>query len=43
MSGGMVSALTGGMAWDLGVVALAVLMLTSGVIMTSAPGRASPS
>ena len=36
--GGMGSAMTGGMAWDLGMVALAVLMLVSGVIMTNAGG-----
>jgi uncharacterized membrane protein len=36
MSGGMGSTMTAGMAWDLGMVALAVLMLVSGVIMTNA-------
>lgn len=35
MSGGMGSSMTAGMGWDLGMVALAVLMLISGVIMTS--------
>ena len=35
MSGGMGSTMTAGMTWDLGMVALAVLMLVSGVIMTS--------
>jgi len=35
MSGGMGSTMTAGMAWDLGMVALAVLMLFSGVIMTN--------
>ena len=34
--GGMMgSGMTAGMAWDLGMVALAVLMLVSGVIMTN--------
>jgi hypothetical protein len=36
MNGGMSSPMTAGMAWDLGMVALAVLMLVSGVIMTNA-------
>ena len=35
MGGGMGSTMTAGMAWDLGMVALAVLMLISGVIMTN--------
>ena len=35
MSGGMGSSMTAGMGWDLGMVALAVLMLISGVIMTN--------
>lgn len=35
MSGGMGSTMTAGMGWDLGMVALAVLMLISGVIMTN--------
>lgn len=35
MGGGMGSGMTTGMGWDLGMVALAVLMLISGVIMTS--------
>ena len=35
MNGGMSSTMTAGMAWDLGMVALAVLMLVSGVIMTN--------
>ncbi|MFC6987825.1 hypothetical protein ACFQJD_02060 [Haloplanus sp. GCM10025708] len=35
MSGGMGSSMTAGMGWDLGMVALAVLMLLSGVIMTN--------
>jgi hypothetical protein len=36
MSGGMGgSAMTAGMGWDAGMVALAVLMLVSGVIMTN--------
>lgn len=34
MNGGMGSGMTAGMGWDLGMVALAVLMLVSGVIMT---------
>ncbi|WP_228546319.1 hypothetical protein [Halegenticoccus tardaugens] len=33
--GGMGSSMTSGMGWDLGMVALAILMLISGVIMTS--------
>jgi hypothetical protein len=33
MSGGMGSSMTAGMGWDLGMVALAVLMLFSGIIM----------
>ena len=33
MSGGMGSSMTAGMGWDLGMVALAVLMLISGIIM----------
>ena len=33
MSGGMGSSMTAGMSWDLGMVALAVLMLISGIIM----------
>jgi hypothetical protein len=37
MSGGMGSTMSAGMTWDLGMVALAVLMLVSGVIMTSTP------
>jgi hypothetical protein len=35
MDGGMGSTMTVGMGWDLGMVALAVLMLISGVIMTN--------
>ena len=35
MNGGMGSTMTAGIAWDLGMVALAVLMLVSGVIMTN--------
>lgn len=35
MSGGMGSSLTAGMGWDLGMVALAVLMLISGIITTN--------
>jgi len=35
MSGGMGSSMTAGMGWDLGMVALAVLMLLSGFIMTN--------
>lgn len=35
MTGGMGSTMTAGMGWDLGMVALAVLMLISGVIMTN--------
>lgn len=35
MGSGMGSGMTAGMGWDLGMVALAVLMLISGVIMTS--------
>lgn len=35
MSGSMGSTMTAGMGWDLGMVALAVLMLISGVIMTN--------
>ena len=35
MSGGVGSSMTAGMGWDLGMVALAVLMLISGVIMTN--------
>ncbi|MCD2203739.1 hypothetical protein [Halobacterium sp. KA-6] len=35
MSSGMGSTMTAGMGWDLGMVALAVLMLFSGVIMTN--------
>ncbi|MDT3437541.1 hypothetical protein KZ498_22190 [Haloarcula sp. 1CSR25-25] len=35
MSGGMGSSMTAGMGWDLGMVALAVLMLISGVIMAN--------
>jgi hypothetical protein len=34
MNGGMGSSMTGSMGWDVGMVALAVLMLSSGVIMT---------
>jgi hypothetical protein len=41
MSGGMGSTMTAGMTWDLGMVALAVLMLVSGVIMTNADGGES--
>lgn len=36
MNGGTGSTMTAGMAWDLGMVALAVLMLVSGIIMTNA-------
>ncbi|MCL7417612.1 MAG: hypothetical protein M8354_07210 [Halalkalicoccus sp.] len=35
MNGGMGSSMTAGMGWDLGMIALAVLMLFSGVIMTN--------
>jgi hypothetical protein len=35
MNGGMGSSMTTGMGWDLGMVALAVLMLLSGIIMTN--------
>ncbi|WP_458207908.1 hypothetical protein [Haladaptatus sp. NG-SE-30] len=35
MDGGMDSSMTTGMGWDLGMVALAVLMLISGIIMTN--------
>jgi hypothetical protein len=35
MGSGMGSSMTAGMGWDLGMVALAVLMLLSGVIMTN--------
>jgi hypothetical protein len=35
MNGGMGSGMTAGMGWDLGMVALAVLMLISGLIMTA--------
>ena len=35
MSGSMGSSMTAGMGWDLGMVALAVLMLISGIIMTN--------
>ena len=35
MDSGMGSGMTAGMGWDLGMVALAVLMLISGIIMTS--------
>lgn len=35
MGTGMGSTMTAGMGWDLGMVALAVLMLLSGVIMTN--------
>ena len=38
MTGGMGSTMTAGMGWDLGMVALAVLMLISGVIMTNRSG-----
>ncbi len=38
MTGGMGSTMTAGMGWDLGMVALAVLMLISGVIMTNQSG-----
>ncbi|MFC7130520.1 hypothetical protein [Haloferax chudinovii] len=38
MTGGMGSTMTAGMGWDLGMVALAVLMLISGVIMTNHSG-----
>ncbi len=38
MSGGMGSTMTAGMGWDLGMVALAVLMLISGVIMMNRSG-----
>ena len=41
MSGGMGSTMTAGMTWDLGMVALAVLMLVSGVIMTNTPSGES--
>jgi len=41
MNGGMGSTMTAGMTWDLGMVALAVLMLVSGVIMTSTPSGES--
>jgi hypothetical protein len=35
MSGGMGSSITAGMGWDLGMIALAILMLFSGIIMTN--------
>jgi hypothetical protein len=35
MSGSMGSSMTAGMGWDLGMAALAVLMLISGIIMTN--------
>ena len=35
MGSGMGSGMTAGMGWDLGMVALAILMLISGLIMTS--------
>ncbi|EJN56969.1 hypothetical protein [Halogranum rubrum] len=38
MTGGMGSTMTAGMGWDFGMVALAVLMLISGVIMTNRSG-----
>ncbi len=41
MTGGMESTMTAGMGWDLGMVALAVLMLISGVIMTNRRGSES--
>lgn len=41
MSGGMSSGITAGMGWDLGMVALAVLMLVSGIIMTNRSGTES--
>ncbi|MBX0324961.1 hypothetical protein EGH21_18190 [Halomicroarcula sp. F13] len=41
MSGGMGSSMTAGMGWDLGMVALAVLMLISGVIMANRRNNSS--
>lgn len=41
MNGGMGSAMTAGMGWDLGMVAIAVLMLISGVIMTNRSGSST--
>jgi hypothetical protein len=35
MNGGMEAGMSAGMGWDLGMVALAVLMLVSGIIMTN--------
>ncbi|WP_235063415.1 hypothetical protein [Candidatus Halobonum tyrrellensis] len=39
MDGGMGSGMTAGMGWDLGMVALAILMLISGIIMTNRQGE----
>ncbi|RDZ55926.1 hypothetical protein C5B91_19700 [Haloferax sp. Atlit-10N] len=41
MASGMGSNITAGMGWDLGMVALAVLMLVSGIIMTNRRGAES--
>ena len=41
MASGMGSNITAGMGWDLGMVALAVLMLISGIIMTNRHGAES--
>lgn len=41
MTSGMGSNITAGMGWDLGMVALAVLMLISGIIMTNRRGAES--
>ncbi|WP_244605474.1 hypothetical protein [Halorhabdus rudnickae] len=41
ISGGMGSSMTAGMSWDLGMVALAVLMRLSGLIMTNRPESGS--
>ncbi|WP_310894319.1 MULTISPECIES: hypothetical protein [unclassified Haloferax] len=41
MASGMGSNITAGMGWDLGMVALAVLMLISGIIMTNRRGAES--
>lgn len=41
MNGGMGGSMTAGMTWDLGMVALAVLMLVSGLIMTNRGGSGS--
>lgn len=38
MAGGMGPGMTTGMGWDLGMVALALLMLISGIIMTNRRG-----